>query len=157
MKLLEREIFLELQHNTMWVTFLGLIMIRRLYCKMHAMEFRYLPFRSVMENKRKCLENMSTWGQFAEWTSSEAPAMWKWALGACLFAYDAGVGALAKRHGVWAVLELKRIKLSVKRGRSPHRGHIHTAMDRVAKTNQRGKKITLAQTRLSSLLEPGII
>ena len=83
--------------------------------------------------------------------------MWKRALGACLFAYDAGVRALVRRDGTWAVLGLKRIKLSVKRGRNPHCGHIHTPINRVAKTNQKGKKISLAQTQSSSLLEPGII
>lgn len=41
-------------------------------------------------------------------------AMWKRALAACPFAYDAGVRALARRGGAWAVLGLKRIKLSVR-------------------------------------------
>lgn len=40
--------------------------------------------------------------------------MWKRALAACPFAYDAGVRALARRGGAWAVLGLKRIKLSVR-------------------------------------------
>lgn len=67
-------------------------------------------------------------------------AMWKRALGACLFAYAAGVRALARRDGAWVVLVLKRIKLSVEQGTNPHCGHIHTPIDRVAKTNQRGEK-----------------
>ena len=80
-------------------------------------------------------------------------AMWKRAIGACLFAYNTGVRALAERDGdTWAVLGLKRINLM--RGRNPHCGHIHTTIDRTAK---RGKKITLGRTQFSSLLEPGTI
>jgi len=36
--------------------------------------------------------------------------IWRWVLGACLFAHDAGVGALAKRDGAWAVLRLRELK-----------------------------------------------
>lgn len=80
-----------------------------------------------------------------------AHAMWKRALSACLFAYDAVVRAPVRRDGAWAVFGLKRIKVSVKQGRAPHCGHIHTPVFKVAKVKQRGeKKITLTQTQSSS-------
>lgn len=69
-----------------------------------------------------------------------ARAKWKRALAACLFAYDAAVRAPVRRDGAWAVFGLKRIKVSVERGRIPHCGHIHTPVFRIAKAKQRGKK-----------------
>lgn len=56
---------------------------------------------------------MSTWGSLLSELHPRPHAMWKRALGACLFAYDAGDRALSRGDRAWAVLGLKRIKVSV--------------------------------------------
>lgn len=79
------------------------------------MQFSCLSLRSVLGKKKKisgeCVHLLN-------YFHPTAHAMWKRALSACLFAYDAVVRAPVRRDGAWAVFGLKRIKVSVKQGRT---------------------------------------
>lgn len=70
-----------------------------------------------------------------------AHAMWKRALSACLFAYDAVVRAPVRRDGAWAVFGLKRIKVSVKHSvKAGLWSHTHPSFQSSQSQIERGKK-----------------